>query len=283
MNMRAGSTSGYGVCGYCSLLAGLFLLSGQPPASAALVDRGCGMIYDTVLDVTWLADANYARSSGYDADGKLDWAGAVAWAGQLSYCGYDDWRLPATLPVNGVNYVNNLSYDGTTDVGYNIISPASELAYMFAVNLGNTSYYDTAGNGPQPGHGLTNPGVFSNLNEYYYWSGTALPTLPGYSWGYSFIVGGQRMYYQPSEHYAWAVRDGNVDPGIQGDGDVAPLGAPDGIVNAADYQVMLMLVLGALSATELEFYHGDMYPAGAPDGVLNGADLVLLSKLVIQP
>ena len=27
--------------------------------------------YDTVLDITWLADANYVQTSGYDADGKM--------------------------------------------------------------------------------------------------------------------------------------------------------------------------------------------------------------------
>ena len=62
---------------------------------ATLIDRGCGMIYDTILDVTWLADADYAQTSGYDADGKMDWASAVAWAEQLSHCGYNDWRLPS--------------------------------------------------------------------------------------------------------------------------------------------------------------------------------------------
>lgn len=252
-------------------------------AHAVLIDRGCGMIYDTVLNVTWLADANHAATSGYDADGKMDWSGAMAWAAQLSYCGYGDWRLPAALPVNGVSYNNNLSYDGTTDVGYNITSLANELAYMFAVNLGNHSYYDTAGNGPQQGYGLANTGVFSNLHEYYYWSGSAVPNLQDYSWGFSFIVGGQRMYYQPSEHYAWAVRDGDVNPGPQGDGDVAPLGAPDGRIDVADYQVMLRIVLGELAASELEVYHGDLSPPGMPDGIIDIADLVRLQALVFSP
>jgi hypothetical protein len=36
-----------------------------------LIDRGGGLIYDTDLNVTWLADANYAQTSGYDADGFM--------------------------------------------------------------------------------------------------------------------------------------------------------------------------------------------------------------------
>ena len=34
-------------------------------AHAVLVDRGGGMLYDTVLNITWLQDANYAKTSGY--------------------------------------------------------------------------------------------------------------------------------------------------------------------------------------------------------------------------
>ena len=50
------------------LLAGISL-SGA--AQAALFDRGGGLIYDDVLNVTWLQDANYAKTSGYDADGDM--------------------------------------------------------------------------------------------------------------------------------------------------------------------------------------------------------------------
>jgi hypothetical protein len=40
---------------------------------AALVDMGDGTIYDTDTRVRWLKDANYARTSGYDADGLMNW------------------------------------------------------------------------------------------------------------------------------------------------------------------------------------------------------------------
>lgn len=66
------------------------------------------------------------------------------------------------------------------------------------------------------------------------------------------------------------------------DGDIAPLGAPDGQVNAADYLLAQRIVLNDLSATSLELAHGDLYPAGSPDGVINTSDLILLLKLVLQ-
>jgi hypothetical protein len=60
------------------LLAGLLLAAGlSGAAQAALVDRGGGLIYDTDLNVTWLQDANYAQTSGYDADGRMTWGDAT--------------------------------------------------------------------------------------------------------------------------------------------------------------------------------------------------------------
>ena len=40
---------------------------------AAFIDIGGGMVYDTDLNITWLQDANYAQTSGFDADGKMTW------------------------------------------------------------------------------------------------------------------------------------------------------------------------------------------------------------------
>ena len=42
-------------------------------ASATLILRSAGMVYDDDLDITWLGDANYAMTSGYDADGHMGW------------------------------------------------------------------------------------------------------------------------------------------------------------------------------------------------------------------
>jgi hypothetical protein len=66
------------------------------------------------------------------------------------------------------------------------------------------------------------------------------------------------------------------------DGDIAPLGSPDGLINAADYLIAQRIALGELSATSLELAHGDLYPPGSPDGYINTSDLILLLKLVQQ-
>ena len=90
------------------------------------------MIYDDVLDITWLQDANYAMSSGYDTDGKMTWNEAIAWADQLSFGGFNDWRLPMVSPVNGLAFSTDWGFDGSTDFGYNITRPTSELMYMYS-------------------------------------------------------------------------------------------------------------------------------------------------------
>lgn len=65
----------------------------------ALVDRGRGLIYDTDLDITWMQDANYAKTIGHSPDGSFaDWADAIRWVCNLRYAGYSDWRLPTAEP-----------------------------------------------------------------------------------------------------------------------------------------------------------------------------------------
>ena len=72
---------------------------------AALVSRSGGQAYyDTDTDLTWVADANLAKTSGYDADGQMGWTAAVDWATSLNaqnaglgYLGTNNWRLPTVL------------------------------------------------------------------------------------------------------------------------------------------------------------------------------------------
>jgi len=70
---------------------------------------------------------------------------------------------------------------------------------------------------------------------------------------------------------------------VYADGDLAPLGAPDGLINSADYLIGSRIVLDQITPTELEYAHGDLYPPGAPDGVINLQDLLLLQQRVLSP
>ena len=200
-------------------------------AEAALWDRGGGLIYDDVLSVTWLQDANYAKTSNYDPDGLMRWSAATTWAASLTYYDskrgvtYDDWRLPTVRPINGTSFVSATSYNGSTDAGWNISaagtghsgSIASELAYMYYNNLlANQPKYNLDASLNSNWSGVVSPTFadltsgtvksFDNLQAGLYWSGTAsavstwwdLDTSTGAQSGHGYM------------EYAWAVRDGDV-------------------------------------------------------------------------
>ncbi len=141
-------------------------------AHATLIDRGNGMIYDSDQNITWLQDANYAKTSGYDADGRMTWDASMTWVDQLIYGGFSDWRL-ATITDKGNNGCN-WSYNGT-DCGYNVDTSGSELAYLYYNILGNIADYDINGN-HLSNHAIqftSADGVsFQNVQSYAYWSGT---------------------------------------------------------------------------------------------------------------
>ncbi len=187
--------------------------------------------YDTVLDITWLGDANYARTSGYDADGTMAWSEAKTWTANLSIYDavngitYDNWRLPAISPVNGVNF--NLSYrtDGSSDLGYNITSPGSELAYMYHVNMGNPGYYTPEGTVSDcfsSGLPCTSYDPITFFSGGYYgvgpfWSGTqffnpgdAFPIPYDEAWAFGMHDGGQVAGSEFNTFGAWAVSPGDV-------------------------------------------------------------------------
>ena len=64
------------------------------------------------------------------------------------------------------------------------------------------------------------------------------------------------------------------------DGDVAPYGSPDTIINSADLLIGMQLVIGIKPVSDLEKAHMDLYPPGAPDGEINLSDYILLQKLL---
>lgn len=212
--------------GLTGWLAVGMLASGAAQASiATLQDRGGGMIYDSYLNITWLQDANYAKTSGYDADGIMNWSAATTWAANLVYGGYSDWRLPFVTDTGTAGC--DFAFSGT-DCGYNVQTDSgmpvviggtvySELAYMWYVTLGNKALYDTSGSGPQSGWGLVDDpanandeSLFTNLQSYFYWSSTASAPVPAsLPWGFGTANGFQGDF-QDFEFYAWAVRDGDV-------------------------------------------------------------------------
>lgn len=186
-------------------------------AEAALLSRLGGQAwYDDALDISWLADANYAATSGYDDDGLMTWAGSQVWVAGLNtarHLGGHQWRLPSVVDTGTPGC--NASNDGT-DCGYNVQTADgsavySEMAHLYYVTLGNQAYCAPGGGCvAQPGWGLTYSGPFANLMADKYWSGTEYAPDSSEAWKFYFSDGYQRQHGKFAEHYAWAVHPGDI-------------------------------------------------------------------------
>ena len=223
-----------------SMVAAAALCVAATSANAALLGRDLNgsagsfeAYYDTVLDITWLANANLAQSNQFGvtginlSNGRMEWDTANNWIAGMNaanYLGISDWRLPAIYDINndGCTVYSYTSYNGG-DCGYNVVSTgpqASEMASLFYATLGNVAYYNTSG-GTNPGYaGWGTVGPFSNLgSQNFYWYGQETTTdstgfdygLPAaYAW-YFGPSGAQRPQGKEGGLFnAWAVVDGDV-------------------------------------------------------------------------
>lgn len=169
-------------------------------AQAALIGRlpdavgAFQAVYDTELNITWLADANYAAASGYAADGRMKWHAAQDWIGSLNaavHLGFDDWRLPYS--------------DGCT--GYDCTG--SELGHLFYTELGGVAGF---GN-PMPPLDHPNLSLFANLQTGSYWSASAFSDDAAWAFEFGPYDVGRQIYYPTFYKFnAWAVRNGDVAP-----------------------------------------------------------------------
>ncbi len=196
------------------LAAALALLA--PGAHAELIDRGNGLIYDTVMNITWMSDFNYAQTSGYSPDdGRMTRDEALEWAAQLVYGGFDDWRLPAAnyADTNCSHTTTPISGGPTLHVGYNCI--ASEMGHLHYVDFGSAAEGEMA-----HGTNTANLAMFTNIqlmvpeeqNGAYWISGIPYPNNPNFNAAFWSFMGSQGTDFVFARRWAVAVRDGDVPP-----------------------------------------------------------------------
>ena len=205
--------------------------------NATLVSRlGGQAYYDTVLNITWLTDANLAASNtfgtaGIDANGLMfsntagDWIRGMNTA---SHLGFNNWRLPTVRAVDGSNifnfiYSNNGSTDwgyGATDIGWQ--SPdgtfVSELGYMYYTNQGNLGRCTPEDGFPsgciiQPNYGPINSSHFTTLQPFGYLAEPKNNLFPDL-YSFNFGDGSQSAAGAATKYFVWPVRDGDVPPGF---------------------------------------------------------------------
>lgn len=185
-------------------LAAACLLS--TTANAALESRlGGQAVYDTDLNITWLANANLAATntfgiSGIDSIGRMSWSAAQSWVGAINaanYLGYHDWRLPFTPQVD----TNCWTFFGAIGVGGHCTG--SEMGHLFYDELGGV-----AGTPITAAHNA-NFNLFSNFQYLSYWSGS-LNNSSGTPYRFQFYDGSQYTDNPSYSMYILVVRSGNV-------------------------------------------------------------------------
>jgi hypothetical protein len=168
----------------CTLLFSSLLINNP---QAALIERAGGLVYDDILDVTWMANLNF-HEENIDQTGwtptrpsspwrntngvyRTNYQDVHEWVEQLTFAGSSNWRLPTVSPVNGISFetgVSNGFYLGETDIGYGITSEASELAHLINFTLGNQGELTSSGYAPGT---MTNEGPFEGLfSNFAYWT-----------------------------------------------------------------------------------------------------------------
>jgi hypothetical protein len=206
-----------------------------PNAHAALVDAGNGLINDTDRNITWTKDAFLFKtqldnfSAGPSAfvttiinsvggsipgsavhtlsandfnttTGTMNWWGSMAFVGYLNtinFGGFKDWRLPATqFPDAGCS--------GSTGLAIGENCSGSELGHLYYDELGGVA--------PKPISEQHNENydLFINLDDHFYWSGTATPQNQNSVWFFFTDDGFQARFGKGFTGYpatAWAVRD----------------------------------------------------------------------------
>jgi hypothetical protein len=158
-------------------------------SNAALVSRLNGQaVYDTDLNITWMADSTLAVSNTFGvsgiglATGDMDWNTAQSWIEAMNaanYLGFNDWRLPTTVPDPAC-------------IDPNFKCTESEIWHLFEIEQAQTS------------------DLFIIVSEYY-WFGTEC----GVNCAYAYLVGQTQLTKDLNPHPAsnvlsWAVRSGDV-------------------------------------------------------------------------
>lgn len=200
----------FAVAAFSLVTAAQASLLGRNVNGGAVVagDPSTVFLYDTTLNVTWLADANLAATedfgvrfidpTGYtDADSALKWIGAMNVA---DYLGFNDWRLPNTLQPDSscVKQGTRISF---------LNCSGSEMGHLFYNELGGMANQDIATT-----HN-TNYSLFKNFQSqgFVYWSGTQAGSQGrGSTWEFDFGKGSQFSGSNGNGAFMLAVRPGDV-------------------------------------------------------------------------
>ena len=173
-------------------------------ASATLVDKGDGLIYDTVKDITWSQPTWFGHGWEYLAD---------IWAPGLTLGGVSGWRPPYISIAAGGGPFTGPSVDCSTAT--ELTCRDNELGYVFYRNLSET-YGSSITTSSDPDLALfpaLQPAADPNDAFWEYWSATSYglaDPLSPLAWFMSFNRGAQGLSSTNVGRYVRALHDGMV-------------------------------------------------------------------------
>jgi len=187
-------------------------------ADAALASRlGGQAVYDTDLNITWLANTKLAVSqtfgvTGIDGNGLMSWATATSWITAMNasnsgngYLGIKNWRLPNTLQPDATCGSQFNPGTGLPLQGFGSNCTGSEMGHLFYNELNLTANSSVFGADP------VQLAKFNNsIDSSVYWSGTEFASDQTSAWTFSFNVGFQGTDLKTQNLFAWPVRSGDV-------------------------------------------------------------------------
>jgi hypothetical protein len=163
-------------------------------ANATLIDRGGGLIYDDVLDITWMQNANMPG-------GVLQHGQAREFASSLEYYDsvrgvvWDDWRLPKMFGSD----VGLTGWENSN----------SELSFMYYNNLGYEPGYSLDRWAvPEPTSDVYNP--FIDIQYRNIWLDNTTSWVDTRAWAVHFHFGWTNWTDTGDNGFVWVVRDGDV-------------------------------------------------------------------------
>ncbi|WP_244141890.1 Lcl domain-containing protein [aff. Roholtiella sp. LEGE 12411] len=171
------------------------------------------MVYDSNLNITWLADANYAatqyRQSCGDLgtkEGIMTWTQATKWVDGLVYGGFSDWRLPTTP-------ASDPSCDQQNSIGtYGFNCTDGEMGNLFYQGLEGK-----AGENIIKTHNK-NYSLFHNISLFgKYWLGKEFAPLAQIALNFHTRNGFSNANSKSVPLLVWPVRDGDVGLDAKGE------------------------------------------------------------------
>lgn len=185
-------------------------------ANAALQLSADGLtVYDTVNNITWLADFNPAAGNHFtlpvcsgpnppalcvNPNGSMNYASAAAWVQAMNaanYLGHSNWQLPTTPPLD-----NGCGKTGPNGNSFGFGCSASAMGSLY--------YNALSWKAPNTAVPIPNntAGPFANLQPYLYWSQTSAGGA-GYN-TFSFDTGWQGANTAPHLMYVLPMIPGKI-------------------------------------------------------------------------